>query len=150
MYDDLKVLDVHAHVSVPPIANTHVLSMLATNSAMRSPFSGGDGMPPFGAPVPEELFQQAAAGHVRYIDERDIDVQIIGPRPFMVLGWMQPHLVPAWARYVNDMIAQQCRFYPDRFLGACQLPQLADAPTPPTAWKSSSAASMSTASSPPT
>jgi predicted TIM-barrel fold metal-dependent hydrolase len=128
MYDDLKVLDVHAHVSVPPIANNQVLSMLATNSAMRSPFSGGSGMPPFGAPVPEELFREAAANHVRYIDERDIDVQIIGPRPFMVLGWMQPHLVPAWARYVNDMIAQQCRLFPDRFLGACQLPQIADAP----------------------
>jgi predicted TIM-barrel fold metal-dependent hydrolase len=127
MYDDLKVLDVHAHVSVPPIANNLLLTMLASNSAMRSPLSGGPGMPPFGT-VPEEQFRQAAAEHVRYIDERDIDVQIIGPRPFMVLGWMQPHLIPAWARYVNDMIAQQCRFYPDRFLGACQLPQVAGAP----------------------
>jgi predicted TIM-barrel fold metal-dependent hydrolase len=128
MYDDLSVLDVHAHVSVPPLANNQLLSMLATNSAMRSPLSGGDGMAPFGAPLPEEQFRAAAAGHVSYIDERGIDVQIIGPRPFMMLGWMQPHLIPAWARYVNDMIAQQCRFFPDRFLGACQLPQDATAP----------------------
>lgn len=127
MYDELKVLDVHAHVSVPPVANTHLLNMMATNTMMSSPLSGGSGFSP-GASVSEELFQQAAAAHVAYIDERDIDVQILGPRPYMVLGWMQPHLVPAWARYVNDMIAQQCRFFPDRFLGACQLPQLADAP----------------------
>jgi hypothetical protein len=51
MYDDLKVLDIHAHVSVPSIANNHLLSMLATNSVMSSPFSGGGGMPPFGAKV---------------------------------------------------------------------------------------------------
>jgi predicted TIM-barrel fold metal-dependent hydrolase len=44
------------------------------------------------------------------------------------MGWMEPHLVPAWARYVNDMIHQQCTFFPDRFLGACALPQLSDAP----------------------
>jgi predicted TIM-barrel fold metal-dependent hydrolase len=41
----------------------------------------------------------------------------------MALGWMEPHLLPAWARYVNDMIRQQCEFFPGRFLGACQLPQ---------------------------
>lgn len=128
MYDELKVLDVHAHVSVPPIANSILLSMLATNTAMASPLSGGSGSTPMGNAVSEEAFREAAASHVAYIDERGIDVQILGPRPFMMLGWMQNHLIPAWARYVNDMIAQQCRFFPDRFLGACQLPQLADAP----------------------
>lgn len=128
MYDELKVLDVHAHVSVPQLANSVLLSMLATNTAMASPLSGGEGAPPTGQTVSEEQFRDAAAAHVAYIDERGIDVQIIGPRPYMVLGWMQPHLLPVWARYVNDMIAQQCRFFPDRFLGACQLPQLAEAP----------------------
>lgn len=83
-----------------------------------------------GQPVPgvsEAEFRQAAARHVAYLDARDIDVQLIGPRPFMMLGWMQPHLLPAWTRYVNDTIAQQCLFYPDRFVGACQLPQNSDA-----------------------
>jgi predicted TIM-barrel fold metal-dependent hydrolase len=46
----------------------------------------------------------------------------------MQLGFMAPHLIPAWARYVNDTIHQQCTFYPDRFLGAAQLPQDSDAP----------------------
>lgn len=125
MYEGLKVLDVHAHVSVPPLANNLLLSMLATNTAMTSPWSGGKGYPSSAPPVDEEACRKAAADHVAYIDARDIDVQILGPRPYLVLGWMSPHLVGAWARYVNDMIAQQCRFYPDRFLGACQLPQLA-------------------------
>lgn len=127
MYDDLKVLDVHAHVTVPTQANELLLSMLATNSALASPLSGGRGLPRKSM-VSTEQFREAAAEHVAYIDERGIDVQILGPRPYMVLGWMQPHLIPAWARYVNDMIAQQCSFFPDRFLGAAQLPQVADAP----------------------
>lgn len=126
MYDELKVLDVHAHVTVPQAANAFLLDMLASNTALDSPFSAGRGI--HGSAVSEELFHQAAAGHVAYIDERQIDVQIIGPRPFLVLGWMQPHLIAPWARYVNDMIAQQVRFFPERFLGACQLPQVAAAP----------------------
>ena len=126
MYDELKVLDVHAHVTVPQTANAFLLDMLASNTALPSPFSAGRGI--HGAAVSEEQFHQAAAGHVAYIDERQIDVQILGPRPFLVLGWMQPHLISSWATYVNDMIAQQIRFYPDRFLGAAQLPQIAGAP----------------------
>lgn len=128
MYGDLKVLDVHAHVSVPPEANLRLLSMFGTNTAFKSPFSGGDGFRGAALNVTPEQFREAAAAHVAYIDERQIDVQIIGPRPFMMLGWMQPHLLPAWTRYVNDLIHQQCEFFPDRFVGACQLPQRADAP----------------------
>lgn len=127
MYDDLKVLDVHAHVSVPPVANMYLLNSLATNTVMQSPLSGGQGHSFFGVVPSEEQFREAAAGHVAYIDARGIDVQILGPRPYMALGWMQDELIPAWARYVNDMIAQQCRLFPGRFLGACQLPQQADA-----------------------
>lgn len=128
MYEDLKVLDVHAHVSVPPAANTFAVNLMATNTDMASPLSGGPGHSPFMVMPSEDQFREAAAAHVAYIDERGIDVQIIGPRPFMVLGWMQPHLLPAWARYVNDMIRQQCQMFPDRFLGACQLPQNPHAP----------------------
>jgi predicted TIM-barrel fold metal-dependent hydrolase len=57
------------------------------------------------------------------MDEREIDVQLIGPRPFIMFGWMQPHLLPRWTEHVNQTIAQQVTYHPDRFLGACQLPQ---------------------------
>src|SRR6185437_6518845 len=63
----------------------------------------------------------AVHGHVTYMDDRNIDVQIIGPRPFLMMGWMEEHLLPAWTRYVNDMIHQQCQMVPDRFLGAAML-----------------------------
>jgi predicted TIM-barrel fold metal-dependent hydrolase len=120
MYHDVPVLDVHGHVSVPAAANAFAVRMMATNTAADSPI----GQPKAGpAQVTVEEFRAAAQGHAEYMDERNIDVQVIGPRPFMALGWMEPHLLPAWARYVNDTIRQQCEFFPDRFLGACQLPQ---------------------------
>jgi predicted TIM-barrel fold metal-dependent hydrolase len=123
MYQNTKVLDVHGHVSVPPSSNAFLTLMLGSNTAMPSPLS----TPGARATTTEEEFRAAAAGHVSYMDERNIDVQVIGPRPFMMLGWMEPHLLPAWTRYVNDTIHQQVSWYPDRFVGAAQLPQISQA-----------------------
>jgi predicted TIM-barrel fold metal-dependent hydrolase len=125
LYNGVPVLDVHGHVSVPFSANSFLMLMMGSNTPMDSPI----GQPAAGpARVSVEDFRAAALGHVRYMDERNIDVQIIGPRPFLMMGWMEPHLLPAWTRYVNDMIHQQTAMFPDRFLGACMLPQDSSAP----------------------
>jgi predicted TIM-barrel fold metal-dependent hydrolase len=125
MYNGVPVLDVHGHVSVPFAANSLLMLMMGSNTPMDSPI----GQPKAGpAAVSAEDFHAAAAGHARYMDERNIDVQVIGPRPFLMMGWMEPHLLPSWARYVNDMIHQQCQMFPGRFLGAAMLPQVSDAP----------------------
>jgi predicted TIM-barrel fold metal-dependent hydrolase len=125
VYENIPVLDVHGHVSVPQAANSFLMSMLGSNTAIKSPIGSPQAGP---AQVTIEQFQAAALEHIAYLDERQIDVQLIGPRPFLMLGWMEPHLLPAWTRYVNDMIHQQCQFFPERFVGACQLPQLSSAP----------------------
>lgn len=125
MYDGYRVLDVHGHMSVPQAAYYFGMYLLGSNSPVDSPI--GTQTAPW-ISVPTELFEEAAQEHVDYLDARGIDVQLIGPRPYVVLGWMQDHLTPSWARYVNDMIAQQVSFHPDRFLGACQLPQVSTAP----------------------
>lgn len=127
MYGNLPVLDVHGHVSVPAAANSLLVFMMGANTPMDSPI----GKPPGEGgrfAVAEEDFRAAARGHAEYMDARNIDVQVIGPRPFLMLAWMEDHLLPAWTRYVNDMIHQQCAFFPDRFVGACQLPQVSEAP----------------------
>ena len=62
------------------------------------------------------------------MDDRNIDIQVIGPRPFIVLGWMEPHLLPSWTTFFNDCIKKQCDFFPDRFIGAATLPQISEAP----------------------
>lgn len=118
-YRNHLVLDVHGHVSVPPGANNMVVQMLGSNQPM--PSNVGQQVTPGKGPT-EADFRETAAGHVAYLDARDIDVQVIGPRPFLQFGWMEPHITPGWAAYVNDMIAQQVGFFPDRFVGAAQLP----------------------------
>ena len=123
MYNGTKVLDVHGHVSVPQASNVYATMLLASNSVTRSPIISGRGG------LSEEEYRAAAARHVAYMDERDIDLQIIGPRPFMMLGQvMTTYQMELWTEHVNATIAQQCKFYPDRFLGAAQLPQDQDAP----------------------
>lgn len=126
MYQGTKVLDVHAHVS-PPMGGMGQTNMFmqAMNGTMPSPID---------TPAAEQLglgdedFAVSVGRHIDYIDERAIDRQILGPRPFLMMGWMQDHLLPAWTRLVNDTIAKQCRMHPDRFLGAAQLPQNVAAP----------------------
>lgn len=124
MYNGTKVFDVHGHVSSPPAARSFVALLLASNTAMPSPLSGGRR----GPELSDEAFKAASQEHANYMTERNIDVQIIGPRPFMMLGWMQPHLLPSWTRFVNDCIHKQVQDFPDRFLGAAQLPQISEAP----------------------
>ena len=124
MFSGYPVLDVHGHVTVPPAANSQLVLWLGSNTPGASTI-GQDKAGP--AQLTPEDFRAAADSHAAYMDERNIDVQVIGPRPFLMMGWMEDHLLPAWTRYVNDMIHQQVRFHPSRFLGAAQLPQVSEA-----------------------
>ena len=126
MYGETAVLDVHGHVSHPFGGMGQVLMfMQAMNAPMASPI-GTPAAERFG--LHEEAFQASVANHVAQLDDRAIDRQLVGPRPFLMQGFMGAHLLPAWTRLVNDAIHEQCRLRPDRFLGACQLPQDAHAP----------------------
>jgi predicted TIM-barrel fold metal-dependent hydrolase len=133
MFKGVKVLDVHGHTTPTPHRNAFLVNILTSNAAARSPLDPGAarrGSGNFGAQmeIPNEAYEVAAASHAKYMDERNIDVQIIGPRPFTMLGWMKPHLLPSWCRYTNDATAKQCSLRPDRFLGAAMLPQISEAP----------------------
>lgn len=124
MYNGTKVLDIHAHVSAP----MHGTPMLALMLASNTPIS----IDPREAIDPrlnltEEGWATTVGGHVALLDSYNIDAQLLGPRPFLMLGWMNHHLLPKWTRYVNNMIAKQVSLEPTRFVGAAQLPQNADA-----------------------
>jgi predicted TIM-barrel fold metal-dependent hydrolase len=127
MYNGKKVFDVHGHVS-PPMSGVGRFSMLlmATNMAMKNPLEDPVLSGAFG--LEEDDWDTSVGAHLTTMDERDIDVQIIGPRPFLMFGWMEPHLLPVWTHFVNETIAKQVKMAPDRFLGACQLPQNIDEP----------------------
>src|SRR6266511_2251848 len=110
MYNGVKVLDVHGHVSAPPAVRAWIVNILASNTAGRSPISEGGtvaGRGQTGREFSDEAFHDAAKIHADYMSDRNIDVQIIGPRPFTMLGWMPPHLLPGWSRVTNDSIFKQ-------------------------------------------
>src|SRR5262245_16394168 len=103
MYNGTRVFDVHGHVTAPPAVRGWATLLLSSNTVRRSPLSMRN--PPSNlGDLSDEAFQRAAKSHVDYIDARNIDMQIIGPRPFVMMGWMQPHLLPAWVAFQNDCI----------------------------------------------
>jgi predicted TIM-barrel fold metal-dependent hydrolase len=126
MWNGTKVLDVHAHVS-PPMQGTGMVNMLlrGANTVLPDPLSPGVDAA-FG--LDDEAWQTSVSRHLAVMDARKIDVQVLGPRPFLLSADMQPRVFNAWTRFVNDSIARQCRMHPDRFVGACQLPQDINAP----------------------
>lgn len=112
MYQDKQVIDVHGHLSTPPHFRANAMNLLS----LRTP---GDGV----VAIPQAAMEESVAGHLRTMDERRIDVQLLSPRPIAMMHWERAFLGEAWARFTNDTIAQQCEMHPDRFAGVAQLPQ---------------------------
>lgn len=124
MYKDIKVLDIHAHVSSPFAGTPSLGLMLAGNTPIKiDPRTTENAR----LGLTEENWAKYVGQHVAIMDDYKIDAQLIGPRPFLMLGWMKPHLLESWTRYVNNSIAKQVSMEPTRFVGAAQLPQDPDA-----------------------
>src|SRR4051812_4096949 len=115
MFKGKQVICTHGHISTPP----HFRAYAANLIALRSP--GGDDLR-----IPEGPMRQALDRHLQMLDERNIDIQLISPRPVAMLHWERPFLSNKWARVTNETIAQQCRMVPKRFAGVAQLPQAPD------------------------
>jgi predicted TIM-barrel fold metal-dependent hydrolase len=112
MYKGKTVIDVHGHLSTPPHFRAHAMNLIA----LRTPGEGD-------VQIPEPAMKAALDRHLRMLDERNIDVQMISPRPVAMLHWERPFLVESWSRATNNVIAKQCRQHPTRFVGIAQLPQ---------------------------
>jgi predicted TIM-barrel fold metal-dependent hydrolase len=112
MYQDIQVIDVHGHMSTPPQFRAYAYNLIA----LRTPGEGG-------LDLSEEAMEGPLKRHLRMLDERGIDVQMISARPVAYMHWEAAFLVENWSRVTNDIIAKQCRMYPDRYRGIAQLPQ---------------------------
>jgi len=126
MYEQTRVLDVHGHVSHPMAGMGQAfMFMVSMNGKLPSNVRAGSEAASAMGLGPEE-FAVSTGRHVGLMDDRGIEMQVIGPRPFLMNGGsVQPHVLPHWTRLVNDSIHTQCEMYPDRFIGAAQLPQRA-------------------------
>jgi predicted TIM-barrel fold metal-dependent hydrolase len=117
VYKTVKILDVHGHVSSPPDYFAHAASLMAANGADRK------------LSISDEQLAPSQQNHLKQLDARSVDVQLIGPRPYANFMWAPMHIQTAWCRATNELIAQACRMNPSRLLGMAQLPQNAQAGT---------------------
>jgi predicted TIM-barrel fold metal-dependent hydrolase len=111
VYKGQKFIDIHGHMSTPPQFRAYAYNMVALR------LNSGDWT------MPEDLVESALGAHLKMLDERNIDVQMISPRPVAMMHWERPFMVDAWTRITNNTIHQQCELHPDRFVGVAQLPQ---------------------------
>ena len=111
MFQNHKVVDVHGHMSTPPHFRGHLGATISLNTPGRK------------LEMPDEALANAQKAHLKGMDERQIDVQLIGPRPVAMWHWTRPFLQQDICRVTNDVIARIVKLHPDRFRGMAQLPQ---------------------------
>ncbi len=112
MYNGKAIIDIHGHHSTPPHFRAYAYNIIALRST-----TGG-------LKIPEGPMEEAQQRHLQMMDERQIDMQFISPRPVAMMHWEQPLIQALWARVTNDTIAETVRLHPDRFRGVAQLPQV--------------------------
>lgn len=112
MFKDYEVVDVHGHMMSPPQFRAYGYAIVSNRN--------------FGEVrlhMKDELLADVVNHHVSLLDERNIDVQFISPRPVAMMHWERPPQVELWTKTTNDVIAQQCSLRPERLFGVGQLPQ---------------------------
>lgn len=117
------IIDVHAHLVAPPELYAYKANLLANRGAH------GKGSPG----ISDERLHEFAAQNVAIMDSVGTDVQLLSPRPFMLMHSERPEsIVRWWVEWNNDLIARTVQLYPNRFRGVAALPQSPH--TPPSAW----------------
>jgi predicted TIM-barrel fold metal-dependent hydrolase len=111
VFQGKRVIDVHGHMSTPPQFRAFAYNLVS----LRTP---GDELV-----LTQEQMKGPIDRHLRMLDSHAIDVQLISARPIAMMHWERPFLVKAWTQTTNDVIAQQCEIWSDRFVGVAQLPQ---------------------------
>ena len=117
MHNGQKVVDVHGHMTTPAGFRQFLAEIVSQNTPGRK------------LEVTDEQLEAAQQRHLKFMDDRNIDVQLIGPRPIAMWHWMRPFLQEFWAKTTNDVIARIVKLHPDRFRGMAQLPQSRDKDT---------------------
>jgi predicted TIM-barrel fold metal-dependent hydrolase len=111
MYSGQKIVDVHGHMTTPAPFRQFLAETVAQNTPGRK------------LEMTDEQLENAQQRHLKFMDDRNIDIQLIGPRPIAMWHWMRPFLQEFWATTVNNVIARIVKLHPDRFRGMAQLPQ---------------------------
>jgi 4-oxalmesaconate hydratase len=109
------IVDCHGHYTTAP----------GELAAWRKRQLAGAGQPLPAPKISDDQIRESLEGaQLRLQRERGTDVTFFSPRA----SAMEHHVGDAatslaWSRVCNDLIHRACTLYPDRFAGACQLPQ---------------------------
>ena len=113
MYKGHKVIDIHSHMSTPPEFSLFSVGLLMVRRPTKSRQ----------LEMSDDSLESALKGHMKAMDDRDIDFQLISPRPNHMFHWEVDYVQELWCRTTNDVIHRTCKLHPDRFAGIGQLPQ---------------------------
>ena len=136
MYNGTKVLDIHSHIhdwtqgrhgsgrlGRPFLSTLMGAAGFGASAPLPSPIGPGKHWDALGNR--DEDFKAVADAHAKYLDVRNIDSQVLSVHPLNVHGWMEPLQFKSWISYSNDLLFKIVQGQPDRFVGACQIPQIA-------------------------
>jgi 4-oxalmesaconate hydratase len=125
-----KVIDVHGHIVAPAELYAYREFLIGTRGHYGRRLKGfseereGLGHGRTGVIPPEEL-KHFAEEHIAWLDRVGTDIQLVSARPYSLMHSEKPgRIVDWWAQTVNDAIATQVSFYPDRLQGIANLPQV--------------------------
>lgn len=114
------IIDAHAHLVAPNDLWAHRSNLVAAAGQY------GDN---FRAHVSKTGLERAAASNIATMDAVGTDVQLLSPRPYLMLNgrarWAD---IRSWVWDQNDTIARTIKLHPTRFRGVGALPQQAGAP----------------------
>ncbi len=109
------IIDAHAHLVAPASLYAHRSNLIVSSGQY------GDS---FRAKVSDAELQASADQNIAIMDAAGTDVQLLSPRPFLMLnGKARWNDIVDWTMDNNDMIARTVKMYPTRFRGVGSLPQ---------------------------
>jgi 4-oxalmesaconate hydratase len=116
----MTIIDAHAHLVAP--------SSLFAHRSILSVSNGQHGNH-FRADISDADLEASAARNVAVMDGVGTDVQLLSPRPFLMINgdarWAD---IESWVWDQNDTIARTAKLHPKRFRGVGALPQQAGRP----------------------
>jgi 4-oxalmesaconate hydratase len=112
------IIDCHGHYTTAPAAHT------AWRQQQVRAWEEGVGPDPYPLISDDQIRESVEVSQLRLMDERGIDLTVFSPRASAMAHHVGDAAVSLeWARRSNDLIARVVALFPDRFIGACQLPQ---------------------------
>jgi 4-oxalmesaconate hydratase len=109
------IIDSHAHLVAPATLYAHRSNLLVSRGQY------GD---PYRASVSTADLEKSAAQNIAIMDGVGTDVQLLSPRPFLMLhGDTRWEDILSWTTDNNNVIARTIKLYPKRFRGVAGLPQ---------------------------